>query len=61
VNFLLKHNADIKIRDKENRNFLHLAIKYGVPIDSFGCAVLKVFMFILTSQLTLSVCKGGGF
>ncbi|XP_060594443.1 transient receptor potential cation channel subfamily A member 1-like isoform X2 [Ruditapes philippinarum] len=50
VNFLLKHNADIKIRDKENRNFLHLAIKYGVPIDSFGCAVLKDLKNLLNER-----------
>ena len=42
VHLLLQNNADISIKDKENRNFLHLAIKYGSSIAKFGCAVLKV-------------------
>ena len=42
VHFLLKNGADITIKDKENRNFLHLAIKYGSHIYKFGCEFLKV-------------------
>ncbi|KAL4235703.1 Transient receptor putative cation channel subfamily A member 1 [Mactra antiquata] len=41
VNLLLKANADISIKDKENRNFFHIAIKNGVPVELFGCSMLK--------------------
>ena len=42
VHFLLQNKADINIKDKEKRNFLHLAIKYGSTIDKFGCEVIRV-------------------
>ncbi|XP_052283272.1 transient receptor potential cation channel subfamily A member 1-like [Dreissena polymorpha] len=41
VHLLLESGADINLKDKENRNFLHLAIKNGVPINNFGCAIIK--------------------
>lgn len=50
VHYLLQKNADITLKDKENRNFLHLAIKYGVPFDSAGCALIKDLKNLLNER-----------
>lgn len=42
VDVLLQNGADITIKDKDNRNFLHLLIRHGGGIDKFGCKFLKV-------------------
>ena len=49
VHYLLEQGADISLRDKENRNFLHLAIKNGVPINNFGCNIIKVRILFSSS------------
>ena len=45
VHCLLKNGADISARDKENRNFLHVAIRHGTHINTFGCHTIKVMNY----------------
>ena len=34
--------ADFTLKDNENRNFLHVAIKQGFPVANLECAIIKV-------------------
>ena len=43
--FILSHNfsgADMSIKDRKNRNFLHLAILNGAKLQDFGDDLFKV-------------------
>lgn len=55
VHLLLESGADISLKDNKNRNFLHLAIKYGGKLNQFGVQSIKVF--ILTLKLSIVVLK----
>ena len=39
VKCLLENNADICVKDQHNRNFLHIAIKFGGKLSEFGDCV----------------------
>ena len=38
--------ADFTLKDNENRNFLHVAIKQGFPVANLECAIIKVCAII---------------
>nr|KAI8750039.1 transient receptor potential cation channel subfamily A member 1 [Biomphalaria glabrata] len=41
VQLLVSKGADVQVKDKRNRNFLHLAVKYGGKLEQFGRALIK--------------------
>lgn len=53
VHLLLESGADISLKDNKNRNFLHLAIKYGGKLNQFGVQSIKVC--ILTLKLSIVI------
>ncbi|XP_055886580.1 transient receptor potential cation channel subfamily A member 1-like isoform X2 [Biomphalaria glabrata] len=41
VQLLVSKEADVHVKDKRNRNFLHLAVKYGGKLEQFGGTLIK--------------------
>ncbi|KAH9488094.1 Transient receptor putative cation channel sub A member 1 [Bulinus truncatus] len=41
VQLLISKGADVHVKDKKNRNFLHLAVKFGGKLEYFGGNLIK--------------------
>ncbi|XP_061192544.1 transient receptor potential cation channel subfamily A member 1-like [Saccostrea echinata] len=50
VQLLLENGANISLKDNKNRNFFHLAIKYGGKLNQFGVESMKHFKNLLNEK-----------